>query len=113
MIYPEFFTSQQCAHPPIAIANTVLAYFIDAFFEMGPPRATRAIAIIGRVDQKDTASPPYRRIPLTTRRKLDERIALPGTIGAGDIADLVSLLVSLCFAKIAGQVLRIDRGMPF
>ena len=47
------------------------------------------------------------------RRKLDDRSALPGTIQAGDVADLVAFLVSPSSAKVTGQVLRIDRGMPF
>jgi 3-oxoacyl-[acyl-carrier protein] reductase len=47
------------------------------------------------------------------RRKLDDRSALPGAIQAVDVANVVSFLVSPCSAKVSGQVLRIDRGMPF
>ena len=44
------------------------------------------------------------------RRKLDDRSALPGTIQAGDVADLVAFLVSPSSAKVTGQVLRPNGG---
>lgn len=47
------------------------------------------------------------------RAKLDDRSALGGTIGTDDVAALVSFLLSSSSNKITGQVIRIDRGMPF
>lgn len=48
-----------------------------------------------------------------SRNRLDERSALSGVINPEDIAGLVSFLMSGQSAKITGQVLRVDRGMPF
>lgn len=48
-----------------------------------------------------------------SRHRLDERSAIPGVINPEDIANLVSFLLSDQSAKITGQVLRVDRGMPF
>jgi 3-oxoacyl-[acyl-carrier protein] reductase len=47
------------------------------------------------------------------RAKLDERSGLPGRINPDDVARLVGFLLSPDSAKISGQVIRIDRAMPF
>lgn len=47
------------------------------------------------------------------RAALDARSALPGKIPPGDVAALVSYLISPEAAKMTGQVLRLDRGMSF
>lgn len=47
------------------------------------------------------------------RAALDARSALPGKIAPSDVAGLVNYLISSEAAKITGQVLRLDRGMPF
>lgn len=47
------------------------------------------------------------------RAALDGRSALPGKIAPSDVAGLVNYLISSEAAKITGQVLRLDRGMPF
>lgn len=49
----------------------------------------------------------------TARAAVDARSALPGKIAPGDVAGLVSYLISPEAARITGQVLRLDRGMPF
>lgn len=45
------------------------------------------------------------------KSKLDERSALKGLIGTGDVADLALFLASDTSAKMTGQVLRLDRGL--
>lgn len=47
------------------------------------------------------------------RAALDARSALPGKIAPGDVAALVNYLISPEAAQMTGQVLRLDRGMPF
>lgn len=47
------------------------------------------------------------------RAELDARSRLPGTILAEDVAATVSFLVSDQSSKLTGQVVRLDRGMPF
>lgn len=47
------------------------------------------------------------------RAALDARSALPGKIAPGEVAGLVSYLISPEAAQMTGQVLRLDRGMPF
>ncbi len=47
------------------------------------------------------------------RAKLDDRSALSGRIMPEDVAGLVGFLLSPASSKISGQVIRIDRGMPF
>jgi 3-oxoacyl-[acyl-carrier protein] reductase len=47
------------------------------------------------------------------RAALDARSALPGKIAPGDVAALVSYLISPEAARMTGQVLRLDRGMLF
>lgn len=47
------------------------------------------------------------------RAALDARSALPGGIEPGDVADLTVFLLSDHAAKITGQVMRLDRGLPF
>jgi 3-oxoacyl-[acyl-carrier protein] reductase len=42
---------------------------------------------------------------------MNERSALPGTVEAADVANLVSFLISDAAAKMTGQVLRLDRGL--
>lgn len=49
----------------------------------------------------------------TARQALDARSALPGKIAPGDVAALVSYLVSHEAGQMTGQVLRLDRGMPY
>ena len=44
---------------------------------------------------------------------LDAWSALPGKIAPGDVAALVSYLISPEAAQMTGQMLRLDRGMPF
>jgi len=45
------------------------------------------------------------------RAALDARSALPGKIVPGDVAALVSFLISSDASQITGQVLRLDRGL--
>lgn len=47
------------------------------------------------------------------RAALDARSALAGTIAPREVAELAAFLLSPQSGKITGQVLRIDRGMPF
>nr|WP_169618099.1 SDR family oxidoreductase [Ruegeria sp. PR1b] len=49
----------------------------------------------------------------SARAALDARSALPGAIEPGDVADLAAFLISEQSARITGQVMRIDRGLPF
>lgn len=47
------------------------------------------------------------------RAALNARSALPGKIEPSDVAGLVSYIISPEAAQMTGQVLRLDRGMPF
>lgn len=47
------------------------------------------------------------------RAKLDDRSALAGEIFPEDIANVAAFLASDASSKITGQVIRVDRGMPF
>ena len=47
------------------------------------------------------------------RQKLEDRSALAGPTEAQDVAALVEFLLSSASAKLTGQVIRLDRGMPF
>ncbi len=47
----------------------------------------------------------------TSKAALDARSALPGTVEASNVADLVEFLVSDASAKMTGQVIRLDRGL--
>lgn len=47
------------------------------------------------------------------RQKLEDRAALPGPTEPQDVAELVEFLLSSASVKLTGQVIRLDRGMPF
>ncbi|MEM6577496.1 MAG: SDR family oxidoreductase [Pseudomonadota bacterium] len=47
------------------------------------------------------------------RAELDARSHLPGTILVEDVAATVAFLVSDQSSKLTGQIVRLDRGMPF
>jgi 3-oxoacyl-[acyl-carrier protein] reductase len=49
----------------------------------------------------------------SARAKLDDRSALGGQIMPQDVGALVGFLLSPASSKITGQVIRVDRGMPF
>lgn len=57
----------------------------------------------GMADQMDVAA----------RAKLSDREALPGNTLPRDVANVVSYLLSDRAAAISGQIIRVDRGMPF
>jgi 3-oxoacyl-[acyl-carrier protein] reductase len=42
---------------------------------------------------------------------MDARSALPGTVEASEVADLVAFLISDAAAKMTGQIIRLDRGL--
>lgn len=69
----------------------------------------RVNAIAPAVVETDMAA----QMDEASRAALDARSALPGMIAPGDVAALVSYLVSPESAQMTGQVLRLDRGMPF
>lgn len=48
-----------------------------------------------------------------SRLRLDDRSAIAGMIETGDVADLVGFLMSEKSKKLTGQIIRLDRGMPF
>lgn len=48
-----------------------------------------------------------------SKTKLNERSALEGLVEAKDVANLACFLLSDESRKISGQVIRLDRGMPF
>lgn len=76
--------------------------------ELGP-YGVRVNAIAPSVVETDMAN----LMDDNARSKLDDRSALVGKIFPDDIANAVAFLVSDASAKITGQVIRVDRGMPF
>jgi 3-oxoacyl-[acyl-carrier protein] reductase len=83
-------------------ASRVMATELGAF-------GIRVNAIAPSVVETDMAS----LMDEQARAKLDSRSALSGKIYPDDVADLVSFLLSSASSAITGQVIRIDRGMPF
>lgn len=69
----------------------------------------RVNAIAPAVVETDMAA----QMDEAARAALDARSALPGKITPGHVAALVSYLISPAAAQMTGQVLRLDRGMPF
>ena len=49
----------------------------------------------------------------TARARLSDREALAGETLPSDVAEIVSYLLSDSAAAISGQVIRVDRAMPF
>jgi 3-oxoacyl-[acyl-carrier protein] reductase len=62
-----------------------------------------SVVASGMADQMDDAA----------RAKVAERTALAGETTPADIADTVSYLLSDRAAAISGQIIRVDRAMPF
>jgi 3-oxoacyl-[acyl-carrier protein] reductase len=75
--------------------------------ELGPS-GVRVNAIAPAVVETDMAA----QMDDAARAALDARSALPGRIQPGDVAALVSYLISSEAAQMTGQILRLDRGMP-
>ncbi|MEM6589586.1 MAG: SDR family oxidoreductase [Pseudomonadota bacterium] len=76
--------------------------------ELGPYNI-RANAIAPAVVDTDMAA----QMDDAAREKLEARSALPGPTAPEDVAGLVSYLMSDASRKLTGQVIRLDRGMPF
>lgn len=83
-------------------ASRVMATELGAF-------GIRVNAIAPSVVETDMAS----MMDEQARAKLDNRSGLAGQIHPSDVADLAAFLLSPASSKITGQVIRIDRGMPF
>lgn len=81
-------------------ATGVMASELGAF-------GIRVNAIAPAVVETDMAA----EMDPAAKAAMNERSALPGTVTAADVANLVSFLISDAAAKMTGQVLRVDRGL--